>query len=114
MTAVSGAIAALQADNLPVLRLAVEQYRRVMAYLIVWHGRACWKADYEGANVAYPVQAVMGEMLGTLGTAQAFLATGQLTEANMEDLRATFVQLLQRHGLMLGETSLEMLNECTP
>ena len=69
MTAVSAAIAAIQADDSLMLRLAVGQYRRVMTYLTVWHGRACWKADYEGANVAYPQQVVMGETLVTWGVA---------------------------------------------
>ena len=101
-------IDALEADNLPLLRLAVDRYRRVMPILTVWHGRACWKADYEGANVAYPAQTLMGEMLGTLSMAQGFLTE----EANMEELRATFVQLLHGHALMLGETIVEMLNEC--
>ena len=106
-------IDALEADNLPLLRLAVDRYRRVMPIILtVWHGRACWKADYEGANVAYPAQTLMGEMLGTLSMAQVSLATGQITEANMEELRATFVQLLHGHALMLGETIVEMLNEC--
>ena len=114
MTAVSASIAALEADNLSMLQLAVEQYHRVMTYLLVWHGRACWKADYEGANVAYPQQTAMGHMLGTLSTAQVFHVNGQLTEANMEDLRATFVQSLQVHARMLNDTHQEMLDECTP
>ena len=103
MDIMSETIEDVRADNLTSLRLSAFSYSRVMPILTVWHGRACWKADYDGANVAYPAQTVMGEMLGTLGTAQAFLATGQLTEANMEDLRATFVQLLQGHGLVACE-----------
>ena len=70
MTAVSASIEAIQADDSLMLELAVRQYRRVMTYLTVWHGRACWKADYEGANVAYPQQAVMGETLIMWGVAR--------------------------------------------
>ena len=109
MTAVSASIAAIQADDSLMLELAVRQYRRVMTYLTVWHGRACWKADYEGANVAYPQQAVMGEVLVTWGVARD-LTTGTDREA----LRATLVQSLQVHARMLVETSQEMLNKCTP
>ncbi len=109
MTAVSASIAAIQADDSLMLRFAVGQYRRVMTYLTVWHGRACWKADYEGANVAYPQQAVMGEVLVTWGVARD-LTTGTDREA----LRATLVQSLQVHARMLVETSQEMLNKCTP
>ena len=109
MTAVSASIAAIQADDSLMLELAVRQYRRVMTYLTVWHGRACWKADYEGANVAYPQQAVMGEVLVTWGVARD-LTTGTAREA----LRATLVQSLQVHARMLVETSQEMLNKCTP
>ena len=109
MTAVSASIAAIQADDSLMLELAVRQYRRVMTYLTVWHGRACWKADYEGANVAYPQQAVMGETLIMWGGA-GDLTTGTAREA----LRATLVQSLQVHARMLVETSQEMLNKCTP
>ena len=109
MTAVSASIAAIQADDSLMLGLAVRQYRRVMTYLTVWHGRACWKADYEGANVAYPQQATMGEVLVTWGMARD-LTTGTAREA----LRATLVQSLQLHARLLVETSQEMLNECTP
>ena len=109
MTAVSASIAAIQADDSLMLELAVRQYRRVMTYLTVWHGRACWKADYEGANVAYPQQAVMGEVLVTWDVARD-LTTGTDREA----LRATLVQSLQVHARMLVETSQEMLNKCTP
>ena len=109
MTAVSASIAAIQADDSLMLELAVRQYRRVMTYLTVWHGRACWKADYEGANVAYPQQAVMGEVLVTWGVARD-LTTGN----DIEALRATLVQSLQVHARMLVETSQEMLNKCTP
>ena len=108
MTAVSASIAAIQADDSLMLELAVRQYRRVMTYLTVWHGRACWKADYEGANVAYPQQAVMGETLIMWGVARD-LTTGTAGEA----LRATLVQSLQVHARMLVETSQEMLNKCT-
>ena len=100
MATVSESIEAIQADDFLMLRLAVGQYRRVMTYLTVWHGRACWKADYEGANVAYPQQAVMGEVLATWGVARD-LTTG----TNIEALRATFVQSLQVHARMLVETS---------
>ena len=109
MTAVSGSIAAIQADDSLMLQFAVGQYRRVMTYLTVWHGRACWKADYEGANVAYPQQTVMGEVLVTWRMARD-LPTGTDREA----LRTTLVQVLQDHARMLVETSQEMLNKCTP
>ena len=85
----------------------MRRYRRVMTYLTVWHGRACWKADYDGANVAYPQQAIMGELLISWGAART-------TATDVEALRAAFVVSLQGHGRMLVETSQEMLNECTP
>ena len=110
MVTVSESIEAIQADDSLMLELAVRQYRRVMTYLTVWHGRACWKADYEGANVAYPQQATMGEVLVTWGMARD-LTTGT---ASREALRATLVQSLQLHARLLVETSQEMLNECTP
>ncbi len=107
MATVLESIEAVRADDFFTLQDAVGRYRRVMTYLTVWHGRACWKADHEGANVAYPQQAVMGEVLATWGMART---AGNNTEA----LRSAFVVSLQGHGQMLGETGREMLNECTP
>ena len=107
MATVSESIEAVRADDFSTLQDAVVRYRRVMTYLTVWHGRACWQADYQGANVAYPQQAVMGEVLTTWAAART-------TGTNMEALRAAFVVSLQRHGQMLGETGQEMLNECSP
>ena len=107
MATVLESIEAVQADDFFTLQDAVGRYRRVMTYLTVWHGRACWKADYEGANVAYPQQAIMGGLLSTWGQARM---TGTIPEG----LRLAFVESLQAHGRTLGETALEMRNECTP
>ena len=107
MATVSESIEAVRADDFFRFQDAVGRYRRVMTYLTVWHGRACWKADYDGANVAYPQQAIMGELLISWGAART-------TATDVEALRAAFVVSLQRHGRMLVETSQEMLNECTP
>ena len=101
----SEAIEDVRADNLTSLRLSAFSYSRVMPILTVWHGRACWKADYEGANVAYPASGTMAEVLATWEHART-------TEANREALRASLVYSLQVQVQRLGETALEMLNEC--
>ena len=108
MDTVSEAIEAVRADNLTSLRLSAYSYSRVMPILTVWHGRACWKADYEGANVAYPAAGpTMAEVLATWEHART-------TGANMEALRASLVESLQVQRQRLDVTRLEMLSECTP
>ena len=100
--------------------IAVRRYRRVMSLLMVWHGRACWEADYRRRNgalelgvepvlgVAYPMQAAMGEAL--VGWSMARVA--MRTPEGMELFRETNIDSLEIHAEMLANTRTEMLEEC--
>ena len=97
---------ALTRDDLPTFENAVRTYRRVMPFLIVWQGRACWRADYEGANVAYPVQATMGEALMGWGMMDS------MPEAGREMMRETIASTLTGHAEMLNNTRAEWMERC--
>lgn len=106
---VLAATAALARDDTSAFENAVRDYRRLMPFLLVWQGRACWTADHSGANVAYPVQATMGEALTGWSTANT-----AMTEAGREMLRGVLFSSLTQHAEMLNNTLAEVMRECRP
>ena len=104
---VLAAINALTRDDTSAFENAVRDYRRLMPFLLVWQGRACWTADHRGANVAYPVQATMGEALTGWSSANT-----TMTEAGIELLRGVLISSLTQHAEMLNNTLAEVMREC--
>jgi len=77
----------------------------------VWHARACWPTDHNGRNVAFVMQATMGEMLAQWSAARIAgsvlrdsTGTGFLREVNLDDL--------SRHEAMIREVRDEMRTRC--
>ena len=104
---VADARVAIQRDDPVAFGNAVREYRRVMPFLLVWHGRACWKADHEGGRVAYPMQATMGEALVAWDTARLYMSS-----TATELLRDVLAANLNDHGRTLGDIVDEMMREC--
>ena len=104
---VADARVAIQKDDPAAFENAVRQYRRVMPFLLVWHGRACWGADHRGARVAYPMQATMGEAMVAWESGRSYMST-----ANADLLRDILASNLNTHGRTLGDVADEMLREC--
>lgn len=101
------AMDALARDDTSAFENVIRDYRRLMPFLLVWQGRACWTADHRGANVAYSVQATMGEALTGWSTANT-----AMTEAGREMFRGVLLSSLTQHAEMLNNTLAEVVREC--
>lgn len=98
-------------DDLPAFERAVRSYRVTAVLATVWHARACWPTDHSGRNVAFVMQATMGEMLAQWSAARITesvlsdsTGTGFLREVNLDDL--------SRHEAMIREVRDEMRTRC--
>ena len=108
ITLVEDARDAFERGDGVALGAAVRAYRRVMPYALVWHGRACWAADFGRRRVgrpgvAYPMQAVMGETWSGWNTASVYMAEGA-----EELLREVSAAALDSHAATLHAVVDEM------
>ncbi len=99
---------ALRRDDLPAFERSVRSYRVTVVLATVWHARACWPTDHGGRNVAFVMQATMGETLVGWSMAERVMSSA----AGRELMREINLDALSTHEAKIREVRDEMRARC--
>ena len=104
----SDAREARRGDDFPAFERSVRSYRVTAVLATVWHSRACWPTDHGGRNVAFVMQATMGEALAGWSMARVAMSTA----LGQDLLREVDLDALSIHEAKIREVRSEMRVRC--